>query len=143
MCMFYGYTTCVRWVCQGAGVRWGVPGVGAGGHYREGIPGGYYPGPHIGIARAQPLPVTGITVSPRHSRHPPGAFRTPGLPHPQIPRLRLIRARFRRIYPKVSQNGKVSPKSVHEACHTPYIKKRSKCHDLEFSGFPIWPAFSR
>ena len=34
------------------------------------------------------------------------------------------RARFHVLFLKVSQNGEVSSKSVHKACHSPYIQKR-------------------
>ena len=74
-----------------------------------------------------------------------GARRAPTAPQQAPPdnyRPAPIRARFRGIYPKVSQNPGVSPKSLHEACHTPYFKNRLIYHDLEFPDFPILPAFS-
>ena len=74
---------------------------------------------------------------PRHSRAPSGHPSAHlGSSHSDT-RLWSNRARFSHKYPKVSQYSRVSPKSVHEAWHTPYFKKPLKSHDLEFLGFPI------
>ena len=50
-------------------------------------------------------------------------FRTPWLPALRYVAWRPIWARFHHIYTKVSINLRVSPKFLHEACHTPYFKK--------------------
>ena len=63
-------------------------------------------------------------------------------PAPRIPASGPIRARFHLKYTKVSPNLGVSPKSRHEAWHTPYLKTGSESHDLEFLRFPICRAFS-
>ena len=53
-----------------------------------------------------------------------------------------IRARFQLNNCKVSQNHGVSPKYVHEACHSPYFQNGSQMSTLQFLRFPFWLAFS-
>ena len=113
--------------------------------------------------------VGGRGVVPTHGTHPPRTLVLPGpnpsprprylrppghsrallaLPHTRAPRTQypasrtLIWARFRVIYPKVSQLSGVSPKVSHEACHTPCFRNRPKSHDLEIPRFPLSVAFS-
>ena len=45
-------------------------------------------------------------------------------------------------YNKVSQNGVVSPKYVHKACHSPYSQNGSRKSPLKILRFPFSPAFS-
>ena len=107
---------------------------------------GYYPSPTL-PTRLLVLPGpnhcrTRYLRPPGHSRPGLQALRTPRLPSTQICRPGPIRARFRVIYLKYSTKSGVSPKSGHEACHTPYIKNPVESHDLEFPGFPYSAAFS-
>ena len=63
-------------------------------------------------------------------------------PLPGIPASGPIRTRFNLRYTKVSQNGRVSPKSVEKACHSPCSQNGSQMSPLQILRFPIWPAFS-
>ena len=51
-------------------------------------------------------------------------------------------ARFDLIFHKVSQNGEVSLKSVHEASHSPCFNFRVQKSPLDISRFPFLVAFS-
>ena len=53
-----------------------------------------------------------------------------------------ITARFDLISQVYCQNDEVSLKSVHKACHSPYIQKRVQKSPLGFLGFPLFVAFS-
>ena len=53
-----------------------------------------------------------------------------------------IRARIDLILHKVSQNARVSPKSVEKAYVSPYFQNGLKKSPLEKLGFPFSPAFS-
>ena len=53
-----------------------------------------------------------------------------------------ITARFDLIFHKVSQNGIVSPKMSHKACHSPCSQNRVQKSALEILRFPILRAFS-
>ena len=102
------------------------------GQWGQGVPGvvrqGGYTGwgttqrLYIGIARAQPVLNQAHRV-PQGTPGPSRTLRTPWTPAPQHALLEPIWARFSSIYPKVSINLGVSPKSAHEACHSPYLKK--------------------
>ena len=80
--------------------------------------------------------------------HPCGArsvAQAPSLYLPQLPgkcRLWANKARFQVKYTKVSQNDEVSPKSVHEACHSPYSQNGLQKSALGFLGFLYSLAFS-
>ena len=68
--------------------------------------------------------VTGPFVRPSLRTHPPGPVGAPAGPLPGSEPLLGQRARLRSLFHKVSQNGKVSPKSVEKACRSPHIPKR-------------------
>ena len=53
-----------------------------------------------------------------------------------------IRARFRSILLKVSQNGQVSPKITEKACHSPCFQNAVGKSTLEILRFRVFPAFS-
>ena len=53
-----------------------------------------------------------------------------------------IVARFQSFYCKVSQNHRVSPKSVEKAYHSPYFQNGSQKSPLEKLRFPFLLAFS-
>ena len=61
---------------------------------------------------------------------------------PGIPASWPIRARLRVHNLKVSQNGEVSPKSSHEASHSPYSQNGVQKSPLDFLRFPLLLAFS-
>ena len=69
---------------------------------------------------------------------------TRGPPCTRTLRCRLLanKARFHDIFYKVSQNRRVSLKSVEKACHSPYFPKRSQKSPLDFLRFPFCVAFS-
>ena len=123
--------------------RWGAGRVGTGDGYTGWAGEGYYPPviPYLVLPGPNPCP------RPRFCVHQ--ALPGPSRPRPhtwllalKIPPSRTNSARFSLKYPKVSNKSGVSSKIRHEACHTPYIKKGSGNHDLEFPGFSIWLAFS-
>ena len=53
-----------------------------------------------------------------------------------------IRARFRPLYTKLSENREVSPKYVDKACLSPYSQNGSQKSPLRFLRFPYLVAFS-
>ena len=53
-----------------------------------------------------------------------------------------ITARIDLIYCKVSQNGQVSPKYSHKACHSPCSQNASQKSPLGILRFPVFAAFS-
>ena len=53
-----------------------------------------------------------------------------------------IKARFKVISTKVSQNGEVSPRKRQKACHSPYSQNGVKKSPLEILRFPFLVAFS-
>ena len=76
---------------------------------------------------------------------PPGPGRSlagPSLSFPCKCRLWANRARIEVKTGKVSQNGKVSPKSVQKAQLSPYFQKRLQKSPLEILRFPFSAAFS-
>ena len=127
--------------CSSGGPSGGYQGWVQGGYWEGGIPGwegrgstqlGYCQGPRLvlpGPNHCQAHAFCAQTGTPG----PSWALRTPVFPALRYCPPRPIRARFQSQYTKVSQNGKVSPKSSHEACHSPYIKKEaSKVTTLNF-----------
>ena len=143
----YDGSKTVIWACRGSlppvvhGVYQGWCGrVGTGRGVLGWVPGGCYTGYYppslqIGIARAQPasrLVLPGPNQpqghARRHSRPAARALRTPA-PRGQIGRDSTVNIL------KLVINPECHLKKVHEACHTPYLKNRSHCHDLEFPGF--------
>ena len=74
------------------------------------------------------LPGPNPLPGPRFCARPGTPGPCQGPPHTWSPRTQYSpwepnRARFSSKYPKVSINLRVSPVFVHEACHSPYIKK--------------------
>ena len=59
-----------------------------------------------------------------------------------IPALQPIGATFDLIFSNVSQNRRVSSKSVHEACHSPCFKNEAQKSPLDFLRFLYSLAFS-
>ena len=96
---------------------------------------GYCTQPVHWYCQGPTIPPAGPFLRPLGTPGPSWALRTPSSSHSAGSLLQPIRARFSCIYLKVSIKPRVSSKSGHEACHTPYIKNSSKCHDLEFSDF--------
>ena len=86
------------------------------------------------------------TAAPRTSAHPPCGPGRPCWPPWWAPRAIAasgpIRARFQLHFYKVSQNGQVSPKYVHKACHSPCFHFRLQKSPLEILRFPFLRAFS-
>ena len=122
----------------------GVPGVGV---YRVGTREGYYPpsippwthdwycqGPTTASSRHYRVP-RALQAAARPSAHPGSRTRRYGP-------LRLIRARFRVIYPKVSRNPECHRNSLMRPVMLPVSKKRPISHDLEFLRFLYSVAFS-
>ena len=148
----------------GCGTRWVTGWV-----YRVGIPGGctgraipvYYPAAASPPADQRPEgagPALGRVGRKQGGRPRVSGRRRGRLPEPPCgpgralralpvlgpPECRLTakRARFHAYFYEVSQNGEVSLKSVHKACHSPCSQKRAHKSPLEILRFPIWPAFS-
>ena len=71
----------------------------------------------------------------------PAPLALPGAGPSQMPPLGQ-RARFHDISMKVSQNDEVSPKSVHEASHSPYSQNGPQKSPLGILRFPFIAAFS-
>ena len=141
-----------RWV-PGLGIQGGYTGWVAGGLYR-----GYYPAARGEVLRQRSGPgrpcrglewwsqELGRTRGRRRSQNPPFG---PGQDHagPSLvlgPDCRLTAkgATFDLILHKVSQNDEVSPKSVHEASHSPYSQNGLRKSPLGFLRFPLLLAFS-
>ena len=139
---------------RGVGTSWGPGGyrVGIAGGYTGWVSGGLYrypPSPYhaakptadqrpqgagprsAGVGRMQVgAPKDSVRRRGRSQVPPtpatPGGFRGPLRCTWDLADCRLwaIRARFDLILLKVSQNGRVSPKYVKKACHSPYFTKR-------------------
>ena len=92
--------------------------------------------------------VTGARANRRLDGHPPpfgpGRSSPAGPPwgYPWNAASWPITARLRSLFYKVSQNGRVSPKSVDKAYHSPYSQNGLKKSPLEILGFPYSLAFS-
>ena len=71
-------------------------------------------------------------------QHPAGASLGLG----PLPASWPIRARFRPLFLKVSQNRGVSPEYHHKACHAPCFQNGLQMSALEKLRFPFWLAFS-
>ena len=142
--------TCGR-QCTGTGM---VPGWGIlGGYTGWVIPG--HPAPwkaEACTAKRAPEgpagPWSGWYMLQRPPEHP-----DPPTPHPwcsgarfaglgPLPASWPIRARFSQYFSKVSQNHGVSPKSMHEACHSPCFQNGLEKSALKILGFPFSLAFS-
>ena len=134
--------------------------VGAGWVYRVGTTGVYYPAALLGercryseagpgspcrglewvvsAARALPVMTTlrarSVTLQVPSLSFPP-AFQSNGRANPQKPQ-------NHQFYSKVSQNRRVSPKSVNKAYHTPYFQNGLVKSPLEKPRFPFSLAFS-
>ena len=140
----------------GAG-RGMVPGGYTGRVYREGYTGvlpscpqggapdseagpGRPAGPGVGglECRVRPSPVPTHSDPCRVSGPAPLVQASPRAKAPSGP----IRARLRSISWKLSQNGRVSPKYVEKACHSPCLQNELKNSPLEILRFPILLAFS-
>ena len=89
----------------------------------------------VGTCTARPMP------RPHHSLRS-GPLRWVWASPRANPASGPIGARLRSIFSKVSQNGIVSPKSVHKACLSPYFQNGLQISPLDFLGFPFSLAFS-
>ena len=138
---------CTGWVRDGMGIGW----------YGEGIPGtqptcsrrspvqrsgprracrarsGWYWGPGARCSMTHPAGPVGppAVALPGHA----SAFQSNG-------RANREKARFHDISLKVSQKTRVSPKSVHKACHSPCLQNGLEKSPLDILRFPIIAAFS-
>ena len=139
-----------------------VPGWVYGWVYRVGIPGEYpaasppRPGERSQVQRSGPRKPRGLEwVVPGSSgvtvggdgpvpplRGPVGALWAPPCTCPCKCPPRANMARFTFILLKVSQNGRVSPRNVEKACHSPCLQNTVQKSPLDFLRFPVLLAFS-
>ena len=126
------------------------------GGYTGWVPGGLYrgttqlPGEVPYVQRSGPVgscrePEWWYIWSRTPGAHPCGARSVlwPSLAPPRAnPASGPIRARFSLFYTKLSQNGIVSPKISHKACHSPYSQNPLQNSPLKILGFLFSPAFS-
>ena len=85
--------------------------------------------------------VPGTAAGTGYGTHPPGPVGHPWCPPwyhtPRNAASWPIKARIQVIFLKVSQNGGVSPKSVHKACHSPCIQNGLRKSPLDIPRFSI------
>ena len=135
---------------QGGYTGWVIPGVGTGTTQPHCSGRGPYDS-EAGPGRALQGPWSGWSYGARANGRRDGHIPTlrarsgpedPPWDMPSECRPGTNTARFHYISYKVSQNGKVSPKNIEKACHSPYFQNGTQNSPLGIPSFPFSSAFS-